>query len=73
MIVEVESGVELAVYPFCGQNPVLRVDKMPTKNNVALLGQGPGYWVKCTNRECSVSPHSSGSAEEAVERWNHRV
>lgn len=72
MIIEVESGVELAKCPFCGSKPSLRMENSP-KFKHTDPDRPLHYWVKCPNDECAVSPRSNKDQNKAVENWNKRA
>ena len=70
MIVETEDGVDLLKCPICGSGAVLKSDGVL---RIGVPEPTPNYWVKCSSSICGISPLSSFSRQEAIEKWNNRV
>ena len=76
MIIEVPTEVTLKPCPFCGSEAVLKMDRQPQLANDARLGKAPialHYWVKCTKRDCGVSPAAQNAQSAVIDGWNRRA
>jgi hypothetical protein len=71
MIVETTTTIQNC--PFCGAEAVAKSNSDPTGNATTHNVYGEYYWVKCTNKACSVSPVASPTLDAAIETWNRRA
>jgi Lar family restriction alleviation protein len=69
MIVETTTTTTIQNCPFCGAEAVAKSNSDSTGTTL----YGEYYWVKCTNKACSVSPAASPTLDAAIETWNRRA
>jgi len=69
MIIEIEAALDLC--PFCGSSAVMRSNGW--FNPKTGQKESAYFWVKCTNKDCAVSPKSSSTQSGAIDAWNKRV
>lgn len=54
------KGVLLKICPLCSSEASLHTNDV-------------GYWVKCNNKSCGISPTVETKQTDAVAKWNRRA